>query len=77
MVLGFEIGNGSRNGAEGKMMMKMGDNKGGTKNDRCKLSINPPNSSLPSWKLALQVIWQDQRPDQQRKWSVNVLDLND
>jgi hypothetical protein len=29
MVLGFEIGNGKRNGDEGRMNMKMGDNKGG------------------------------------------------
>jgi len=50
MVLGFEIGNGRRNGDEGKMKMKMGDNKGGTKTYRCTLSINPPNSSLPAWK---------------------------
>jgi len=50
MVLGFEIRNGRRNGDEGEMNMKMGDNKGGMKNYRCTLYINPPNSSLPAWK---------------------------
>ena len=66
MVLGFETGNrvlflqSMRNGDEGDMKMKRGDNKGETKNDCCNLDCCPCQHGKPS----LQLRWQEKWPDQ-------------